>query len=186
MIDIRALRENPDGVKAALARRGVAAAEVDAVLMAHEAWRTKVRQAEAMRAEVKDLSRQVGQAKKDGNDAGAAELRARSRALGEQERAAAAEVDALADEVRTGLLYLPNLPADDAPDGTGEEDNLEVRRWWPGRETGRPEPARAAHQQVPHWEIGEALGLLDMERGARLSGSMFPLYRGQGRACCGR
>jgi len=180
MIDIRVLRDDPDGVKAALARRGVAAAEVDAVVMADVAHRTKVAQAEAMRAEVKELSRRVALAKREGDEALAAELSARSRALGQDERAAAAEVDVLWDEVRTGLLYLPNLPAEDAPDGAGEDDNVEVRRWWPGQDLGRPEPERLAHQQVAHWEIGEALGLLDMERGARLSGSMFPLYRGQG------
>ncbi len=180
MIDIRALRDDPDRVKAALARRGVEPAEVEAVLVADVAWRAKVKQAEDMRSEVKELSKQVGQAKKEGDEARAAELSSRSRALGEDERAAAAEADALADEWRTGLLYLPNIPAKDAPDGSGEEDNVEVRRWWPGQEAGRPEPGRPDHQQVPHWEIGEALGLLDMERGARLSGSMFPLYRGLG------
>ncbi len=180
MIDIRALRDDPDGIKAALARRGVEAAEVDAVLEADVAYRARVASAEAVRAEVKELSRQVGQAKKAGDDGRADELSARSRQLGESERAAAAEADALGEQVRTGLLYLPNIPAPDAPDGAGEEDNVEVRRWWPGQDVGRPEPGRPDHRQVPHWEIGEALQILDMERGARLAGSMFPLYRGPG------
>jgi seryl-tRNA synthetase len=180
VIDIRALRADPDAVKAALARRGVEAAEVDAVLHDDSAHRATLAGAEAMRAEVKDLSRQVGRAKKDGDEATAAALSERSRLLGEDERAANAEADVLGERVRTGLLYLPNLPAEDAPDGLGEDDNVEVRRWWPGRDLGRPEPGRAAHQDVPHWEIGEALQILDMERGARLAGSMFPLYRGPG------
>jgi seryl-tRNA synthetase len=180
MIDIRALREDPDAVKAALARRGVEASEVDAVLAADAAWLAKVQQAEQLRAEVKALSREVGQARKAGDDARAEEVSARSRALGEEEGAASAEAEALEQKRRTGLLYLPNIPADDAPDGTGEQDNVEVRRWWPGQDLGRPEPQRAGHQQVPHWEIGEALQILDMERGARLAGSMFPLYRGPG------
>jgi seryl-tRNA synthetase len=180
MIDIRALREDPDAVKAALARRGVEAAEVDAVLEADETWRTKVKAAEDMRAEVKALSRDVGQAKKAGDEARASELSDRSRTLGEEERAAAAEADAAEERVRTGLLYLPNIPAADAPDGTGEEDNVELRRWWPGQDLGRPEPQPLERQRVPHWETGEALQILDMERGARLAGSMFPLYRGPG------
>ncbi|HEY1652987.1 MAG TPA: serine--tRNA ligase [Acidimicrobiales bacterium] len=180
MIDIRALREDPDAVKAALARRGVEAAEVDAVLEADEMWRTKVKAAEDMRAEVKALSREVGQAKKSGDEARAAELSTRSRTLGEEERAAAVEAEAAEARVRTGLLYLPNIPADDAPDGAGEEDNVELRRWWPGQELGQPEPQPLEHQRLPHWEIGEALQILDMERGARLAGSMFPLYRGPG------
>jgi len=180
MIDIRALREDPGAVKAALARRGVEAAEVDAVIEADAAWRACQTRAEDLRREVKELSEQVGQAMKAGEKARGEELRAQSRERSDEQKAAAAEADALDEEVRTGLLYLPNLPAEDAPDGAGEEDNVEVRRWWPGQDLGRPEPERQDHQQVPHWEIGEALQLLDMERGARLAGSMFPLYRGAG------
>jgi seryl-tRNA synthetase len=180
MIDIRALRDDPDAVKAALARRGVEASEVDAVAEADAAWRVSNARYEDLRREVKELSGLVGQAKKAGDDARAGELSERSRRLGEEERAAGAEADALAEKVRTGLLYLPNIPADDAPDGVGDDDNVEVRRWWPGQELGRPEPERLEHQQVPHWEIGEALQILDMERGARLAGSMFPLFRGPG------
>ncbi len=180
MIDIRLLRDEPEAVKAALARRGVEASEVDAVIAADATHRAKISAAEAKRHEVKELSQQVGKAKKAGDDALAAELSARSRQLGEEERAEAAEVDRLWENVRTGLLYLPNIPAADAPNGTGEEDNVEVRRWWPGSDLGRPQPERLDHQQVPHWEIGEELQLLDMERGAKLAGSMFPLYRGAG------
>jgi seryl-tRNA synthetase len=180
MIDIRALREDPDAVKAALARRGVEASEVDAVIEADVAWRAKVRQADDLRAEVKALSREVGQARKAGDEARADELSTRSRALGDEQRAADAEATALEQQRDTGLLYIPNIPADDAPDGTGEDDNVEVRRWWPGQDLGRPEPQRLEHQEVPHWEIGETLQILDMERGARLAGSMFPLYRGPG------
>jgi seryl-tRNA synthetase len=180
MIDIRALREDPEGVKAALARRGVEATEVDAVLAADGDHREARTRFETLRAEVKELSRQVGQAKKSGDDTRAEELRAQSLRVGEDERAASEAADVAAERVRTGLLYLPNIPAEDAPDGTGDGDNVEVRRWWPGQDLGRPEPERLEHQQVPHWEIGEALQLLDMERGARLAGSMFPLYRGAG------
>jgi seryl-tRNA synthetase len=180
MIDIRAVREDPDAVKAALARRGVEASEVDAVLEADTAWRAKVGQAGDLRAKVKALSREVGQARKGGDAARADELSAQSRAMGDEQRAVDAEADVLEQRVRTGLLYIPNIPADAAPDGTGEDDNVELRRWWPGQDLGHPEPQRLERQQVPHWEIGEALQILDMERGARLAGSMFPLYRGAG------
>jgi seryl-tRNA synthetase len=180
MIDIRALRDDLDAVKAALARRGVEPSEVDAVFEADVAWRAKVKNVDDLRAEVNALSRQVGQAKRDHDDARADELSAHSRALGAEQRAAADEAEALEERVRTGLLFLPNIPADDAPDGLGEDDNVEVRRWWPDRDLGRPEPQRLERQQAPHWEIGEALQILDMERGAKLAGSMFPLYRGPG------
>jgi seryl-tRNA synthetase len=180
MIDIRALRDDPDAVKAALARRGVEAAEVDAVIAADAERLASQRRFEDLRAVVKELSRQVGQAKRDGDEARAEELRAQSLRVGEDERAAGVAADAAEEKVRTGLLYLPNIPADDAPDGAGDEDNVEVRRWWPGQDLGRPEPERLEHQHVPHWEIGESLQILDMERGARLAGSMFPLFRGAG------
>jgi seryl-tRNA synthetase len=180
MIDIRAVRADPEGVKAALARRGVDPTEVDAVIAADATHRSAQHKWEELRAQVKDLSRQVGQAKKEGDDARADELSEQSRRVGADEHTAGRLADEAGESVRQALLYLPNIPSDDAPTGAGEADNVEVRRWWPGMDTGSPEPGRAEHQQVPHWEIGEALGLLDMERGARLSGSMFPLYRGPG------
>jgi seryl-tRNA synthetase len=180
MIDIRLLRDDPDGVKAALARRGVEAAEVDAIVEADVAHRARQTNCESLRAEVKKLSREVGEAKKSGDNARAVELSAQSRRLGDEERTAAAEAEEEGEKVRQGLLYLPNIPMEEVPDGESDADNVEIRRWWPGKGTGAPEPVRADHQQVPHWEIGEALQLLDMERGARLSGSMFPLYRGAG------
>src|SRR5580658_2094099 len=120
MIDIRLLRDDPDSVKAALARRGVEASEVDEIVDADVVHRAKLAAAEAKRAEVKELSRQVGAAKKAGDDAAAEELSARSRTLGEEERDAAAEADALGELVRTRLLYLPNIPADETPDGLTE------------------------------------------------------------------
>ncbi|HUA94683.1 MAG TPA: serine--tRNA ligase, partial [Acidimicrobiales bacterium] len=104
----------------------------------------------------------------------AEELAAESRSLGERERQLDAEADTAAQGVRDRLLWLPNLPADDAPDGAGPEDNPVVRRW-------PDEPrAYADHQRVPHWDSGTALGILDLPAGARMSGSMFPLFRGTG------
>ena len=180
MIDIRLLRDDADGVKAALARRGVDASEIDDIIGADVAYRARQARAESLRAEVKALSRAVGEARKANDEVRADELRARSRQLGDEERAATAEAEVEGEKVREGLLYLPNIPAEEVPDGDSDADNVEIRRWWPGQQDGTDEPGRAEHQRVPHWEIGQALQLLDMERGALLSGSMFPLYRGAG------
>ena len=180
MIDIRVLREDPERVKAALSRRGVEASEIDAVIAADVAHRAHQTRYESLRAQVKALSRAVAEAKRAGNEAQAEELREQSRRLGDDERTAAAEAETEWEKVHQGLLYLPNIPADEVPDGASDADNVEIRRWWPGQGAGAPEPVRLDHQHVAHWEIGEALQLLDMERGARLSGSMFPLYRGAG------
>ena len=180
MIDLRLVRDDLDSVKAALGRRGVDPAEVDRLAELDAAHRQALGIQESLRSRVKAISRQVGEAKRAGDEKRSAELSGESRRLGEEERSAAAGVESLAAAVRAALLDLPNLPADEAPDGAGPEDNVERRRWWPGMDVGEPEPEWAEHQRVPHWEIGEALGILDMERGAKLSGSMFPLYRGDG------
>jgi len=180
MIDIRLVRDDPAAVRSALARRGVDPGEVDGLAVLDSQARARLAQQESLRARVKALSREVGQAKRAGEERRADELAAESRRIGDEEREAGREAEEAQRAVREALLGLPNLPSEEAPDGAGPEDNVELRRWWPGIDDGAPEPLVAEHQRVPHWEIGEQLGLLDMDRGARLSGSMFPLYRGIG------
>jgi seryl-tRNA synthetase len=180
MIDVRLIREDRAKVAAALARRGVDPGEVDRVAELDGVARERRQVQEALRAQVKEISRRVAEARRSSDAAAGESLRAESRALGERERQAANEADAAHAALREALLMLPNLPSDEAPDGSGPEDNVEIRRWWPGIDSGGPPPQFAEHQRVPHWEIGEQLGILDMERGARLSGSMFPLFRQMG------
>jgi seryl-tRNA synthetase len=180
VIDLALLRRDPGAVRAALARRGVDPGVVDALFELDAEHRLRLQRAEELRSEVKALSRQVAQARKDGEVARAEELQLASRSLGHDERIATAEAETVADEVRHQLLVLPNLPDDEAPDGKGEADNVEVSRWWPGIGEGAEPPQYAPHQRVAHWEIGEELQILDFERGARLAGSMFPLFKGLG------
>ncbi len=180
MIDVRLIREDPERVKAALGRRGVPAEDVDAIVRLDVEHRAALARAEQLRARVKSLSRDVGEARRRGDVEGAAGLADESRRAGEEERDAATRTDRLAIELRARLLTTPNLPADDAPDGAGPDDNVVRRTWWPGHDDGAPEPVPAPHQRVPHWDTGTALGILDMAGGARLAGSMFPLYRGEG------
>jgi seryl-tRNA synthetase len=180
MIDVRLIREDRDAVARALARRGVDRAEVDRVAELDSLARQRLQSQETLRAQVKELSRRVADAQRAGERDVAAALREESRALGEQEREAGTASDAAHQDLRDALLMLPNLPSDDAPDGAGPDDNVEIRRWWPGIEDGAPAPEFGPHQRVPHWDIGEQLGILDLERGAKLSGSMFPLFRKMG------
>jgi len=161
-------------VTAALARRGVDPTEVQRLLDSDRRARQAVGRRDELRSKVKELSRHVGEARRAGDQARAAEQAEQSRALGEEETALDGEAGAAQADVREMLLLLPNLPSDEAPDGEDDDDNLVVRRW--------PGTARryGDHQRVPHWDVGAALGILDLERGAKLSGSMFPLYRGAG------
>jgi seryl-tRNA synthetase len=174
MIDIRMVRDQTASVKAALGRRGVDAGEVDRLVALDEESRSAVGRRDDLRAQVKSLSKQVGEARRTGDTATADKLAAQSRELGEEERLAATVAETAQESVRQALLFIPNLPSAETPDGFGPEDNV-VARTWPD-----PAPEYSEHQRVPHWEVGTQLGLLDMERGAKLSGSMFPLYRGAG------
>jgi len=147
---------------------------VDRLLEADTRARQAVGRRDELRAVVNDLSRRVGEARKAGDDETAAALTEKSRRAAEDEKAVATEADRAQSEVRERLLWLPNLPSDDAPDGAGPDDNPVVRRW--------PAEPRVygGHQRVPHWEVGSALGLLDLEGGAKLAGAMFPMFRGMG------
>jgi seryl-tRNA synthetase len=174
MIDIRLVRDDSASVKAALGRRGVDPAEVDRLTGLDEAARALIGRRDDLRAQVRSLSKQVGEARRSGDAAAAEALAIQSRSLGEEERSLNAVAESAQEEVRRALLYLPNLPSTDAPDGSGPDDNV-ITRCWP-----EVAPEYTDAQRVPHWEVGAGLGLLDMERGAKLSGSMFPLYRGFG------
>jgi len=183
VIDVRLLRTDPDGVRAALARRGSSevlgqlarATEIEVAVRDNQSRR------DGLRAEINELSKQVGLKRREGDADGAEALQAQSRVLGEQEKAAADELEVIQAELRDLLLRIPNLPHPDAPDGAGEDDNPVIRG--PFLPESFPE-----YQRVPHWETATALGILDNERATKISGSMFTMQRGAGatlaRALC--
>ncbi|MEC9425445.1 MAG: serine--tRNA ligase [Actinomycetota bacterium] len=178
MIDIRLLRSDPEAVKAAISRRGEDTSALDRVVELDARQRSLAEERDQVRNEVNTISKQVGGLHRDGKADEAAELQTRSRELGAREDELATEVDALATEVRDILLRVPNTPSDDTPDGLTEHDNVVVRH-----ENWDPD-AYGEHQRVPHWEVGEQLGILDVERGTKLSGSMFVMYSGMGATLC--
>ena len=176
MIDIRLVRADLGAAKAALARKGVDPSEVDRAAELDARRVELARHRDDLRARVKAISREVGSAKRSGDEAQAGELSAQSRVLGEQQEAVEADARAVERELHELLLRIPNLPAEDAPDGASAEDNVVVRV------EGYGDGGYAEHQRLPHWEVGAALGILDLERGAKISGSMFVVYRGAGAA----
>ncbi len=180
MIDLVQLRREPDAVKAALARRGVSSDTMDEILALDVEHRRRLQEVEGLRALVKELSRQVGEARRHNDAAGADSIAAASRALGDEERLLSEASEAVATKLRDILLTVPNVPDPRVPDGVDESDNVELRRWWVDMDKGSPIPTYRDYQRVPHWEIGTELGILDMESGAKIAGSMFPLYRGAG------
>ena len=184
VIDLRRIRTEYDVVEAALARRGDATAELGEVRTLDAQARELGAERDGIRAQVNALSKQVGALRRKGDSAGADAAQAESRALGEREKVFAAQADELNGAVRTLLLGIPNLPADDAPEGAGPADNPIVKVVGPGDDPA----AWAEHQRVPHWDIGTELGILDLERAVKMSGAMFTMFRRQGatlaRALC--
>jgi seryl-tRNA synthetase len=180
MINLGQLRREPDVVKAALARRGVPTETMDEILALDVEHRGLLQEDERLRAEIKELSRQVGEARRNKDNDTAETLSQTSRELGDKERVANDAMESVARDLNDKLLMIPNVPDARVPDGVDEGDNVELRRWWVDMDKGAPFPTYADHQRVPHWEIGTDLGILDMESGAKMAGSMFPLYRGAG------
>ncbi len=180
MIDLVQLRREPDVVKAGLARRGVSSETMDAIIAMDVEHRRLLQEAERLRAEVKELSRQVGEARRAKDNETAEALTAQSRQLGDREREATEATERVAATLRSELLMIPNIPSEDTPDGLDESENVEVRRWWVGMDEGAPFPTFGEYQRMPHWEVAKELNILDLEAGAKLAGSMFPLYRGDG------
>ena len=132
--------------------------------------RERITDAETLKAERNALSEEVGRRKRAKEDASA--LMEQTRQLKDkidQLEAAAAASD---DELRSILASIPNLPQDSVPAGTSEEDNVEVKQWG-------VKPCFDFAPR-PHWELGEALGILDLERAAKLSGARFAVYWDQG------
>jgi seryl-tRNA synthetase len=175
MLDVRRIRTEPEAVKAALDRRGPGTSDaVDRIVALDADHRRLIGERDEVRSQVKAISKDVGRLRGQGRADESEARMAESRELGEREKRLAAEADRLADEIRALLLRVPNLPSPEAPDGAGEAGNVVLR-------TEGWDPATYAdHQRVPHWDIGEELGILDIPRATKISGSMFVMYRGWG------
>ena len=166
MIDLRLLREDPDRVRTSQRARGDSEAAVDALLAADEDRRVTVAAFESLRAEQNQLGKQVAKAKGEERAA----LLARTKELAAQVKAAQADVDRAEAALRVAHLAVPNVVEDGAPAG-GEDDFVVLRHV--GDKPDLPSPR-------DHVEIGEGLGAIDLERGAKVSGSRFYYLTGVG------
>ena len=171
MISLQLIRDDPDAVKLAVARKGEPTDAIDRLLAADARRRGLEAEANDLRAERNAGNRQLGELMRAGQRAEADALKARMAPLSERIDAMADELSELDAAIEADLLLVPNLPHASVPDGSGADDNPVIRSWG--------EPA-AAGSSPPHWEIGERLGLFDLERGAKIAGSGFILYTGAG------
>ena len=172
MHDIRMLRDQLDRLRAGMARRGKdveLAPLLDRAESLEKDRRAAITELEAQQARRNQVSQEVAKRRKAGEDA--TELMAEGRAIGEQVAALEARRNEADAAVQQLLYEIPNITLDEVPAG-GEDANVVVRNWG--------EPRAASDAIRPHWEIGAQLGMLDLERGAKISGSGFIVYRGMG------
>jgi seryl-tRNA synthetase len=167
MHDLRWIRENPDAFDRGLERRGLAPC-AEQVLALDKEWRAFETAAQEAQATRNRLSREIGGAKSRGEPIDA--LLRQVEGSKEAEAATAAKTAELRQQIDTLLASLPNLPAEEVPDGADESANQEIRR------VG--EPPRFNFAPLPHEAIGEKLGLMDFTRAAKLSGSRFVVLKG--------
>src|SRR5213593_2553088 len=169
MLDIRLIRAEPERVKAELAKVGFPAADLDALLEADRRRREALHALETLRAERTNASKAI----RDLKDAvERARAIAAQRTLGERIAAAEEAAAAVEEEFTRRMLEVPNLPHPDVPVGPDESGNVVVRT------VGTPRTFDFT--PLPHWELGPRLGLIDFERGVKISGSRFYLLRGAG------
>lgn len=171
MHDLRILREDPDALRNGLRRRQMlesAGPLVDQAVALDAERRAVIQRVEDIKAQRNALTQSVAQKKRAGEDA--SELMTQARLLGDEIDALQVHLDATEGALSSLVLQLPNIPLPDVPAG-GEENNAVQRTWGTPREGGSVQP---------HWDVGASLGLIDLERGAKVSGSGFIVYRGAG------
>ncbi len=171
MIDIRLLRQDAESVRAALARRQDPAllATLDRLTELDRRRRDALTRTEALKAERNSATEEVARRKKAGTPAD--ELLATLKRSSDEVKALDAEVRQIEADLDRLLLTVPNLPLPSVPDGDAG-GNVVLKQWGAVPEFG--------FAPQPHWELGQVLGLFDLTRGAKVSGSGFPLFTGMG------
>ena len=178
MVSIQLIRENPDEVRRGLARRGADDIPLDDILALDTERRRNLQEVEPLRSERNAISKQIGQLAREMKTAETKEAKhaehrrsdlvARSSFLGDKLTGLEEQLRDMDRRLRDLLLQVPNLPADAVPDGADESANVVIRT--------EGKPVKPTFHK-PHWELGEALGIIDFERGSKLSGSRFYILK---------
>ena len=169
MLDIRYVQENKKDVIEALNNRNTEA-DIDALLNAHEERKAIILEADRLKANRNNFSKEIGSIIKSGGSAD--EIKEQVRKIGEEISSLDERIRDLDIKIEHFLLHIPNIPSKDVPVGNSESDNPIVRSWGEVRSFD--------FDPLPHWDLGSSLGLFDLERGAKIAGSGFPLYTGDG------
>lgn len=170
MLDIKMIRQNAKVVQEKLKNRGVSEEVITEFVQLDENRRQLLVQVEDLKKYRNDVSAEIAQLKRNKEDA--ADKIAEMKEVGGKIKALDTEVAEIDEQLQVIATTLPNIPHDSVPVGGDEEENVEVRRW--------SEPKTFDFEPKPHWEVAEDLGILDFERGAKVSGSRFVYYTGLG------
>jgi seryl-tRNA synthetase len=170
LLSLQFVRENPDAVRKALRDRGSEEAVLNGLLRLDAERRELLVESEALRAERNELGKRIGATR---DAAERQQLIDEMRTKSERIDALEPRLKAAEERTRGLLLELPNIPHPDTPVGGGEEENVVIR-------TEERQPFEFDFEPRPHWEIGERLGIIDFERGVKLSGSRFYVLKSAG------
>lgn len=169
MIDLKFIRENTEDVRQMLADRRTEA-ELDRLVELDARWRENLTHTQSLKAHQNQVSQQIAERKKAKQDA--TETIAEMRKLSQEIKELTAEANATKTEIDAILLTIPNMPEASTPVGMGEDDNIEIKTWG--------ELPSFDFELKPHWEIAEQLDIVDFQRGAKVAGSNFVLFKGVG------
>ena len=169
MLDIRILRTEPEKVKAALKSRN-SEIDVDAIIKLDEERRSVLFKVEQLKSKQNEESKKIPQLKKEGKDVSG--IFEEMKKLSDEIKSLDAEVREYDEKVQMAMLTIPNIPDESVPVGASDEDNVEIRKYL--------EPRKFDFEPKAHWDIGEGLDILDFERGAKISGARFTVYKGLG------
>ncbi|MCA9747571.1 MAG: serine--tRNA ligase, partial [Romboutsia sp.] len=170
MLDIKRIRENLEDIKKAMDRRGEKEFDLDAVVALDDKRRELLKEVEVMKNELNVESKKIPQLIKEGKDVDAA--KAQLKELSDKIKAIDEQVRTVEGEMEYNLMRIPNVPHPDVPQGTTDEDNVEIRQWG--------ETPKFDFEGKAHWDIGTGLGILDFETAGKITGSRFTLYKGLG------
>lgn len=178
MLDLNFVRENPDRIKKALVDLNTEA-PIDEILELDEKRRVLLKEVESLRAERNAGSKAVGALLRDGKKDEAEALKQRMGEVGNRINELDEELRQVEADLFEKQLWVPNMPHESVPAGPDESHNVIVRSWHPD---GASEPPAFDFEPLPHWDLGETLGMIDFERGVKMSGTRFYLFRGAGAA----
>jgi seryl-tRNA synthetase len=172
MIDIKLIRENPELVKEGIKNKNDKS-DIDEILKLDTLRREKLQLVEELKAKRNTASQQIGKLKKAGESTDA--IMAEMKQVSDEIKKLDDEVREVNEKFKTLISWVPNLPDKTTPVGKNADDNVEVRKWQPEDFDFEDD-----FKKLDHIELGKKLGILDFERGAKISGSGFPVYVGKG------